>query len=141
MRDVLVIEDDKIFATVHTHMVRKTLAFDPKVFEKAEEAVEYLDYGREKRDRCLILLDLNMSGMNGWEFLDAISKKDYKDDILVLIVTSSLFWEDQKRSQNYQQVIAYLTKPMKMEQFRELVNDKTPGGEKKDKFLIFFSRS
>ncbi|AVR44447.1 response regulator [Christiangramia fulva] len=123
INEVLVIEDDKIFATVHTHMVRKTLGVDPQIFEKATDAVGFLDKRRKKGGYSLILLDLNMPGMNGWEFLDVISQKEYYREMLVVIVTSSMFCEDYRRSQNYKQVIAYHTKPFKREQLSEMIKN------------------
>lgn len=122
--EVLVIEDDKIFATVHNHMLKRTLGCEPKSFMNAEAAIEFLDSEKNKNRNSLVLLDLNMPGMNGWDFLEAIREKEYRDQILVIIVTSSLFWEDYNRSKDYEQVIAYFTKPLKKEKLEDLLNRK-----------------
>lgn len=122
--EVLVIEDDKIFATVHNHMLKRTLGCEPKIFANAQSAVEFLDSEKNKTRNSLILLDLNMPGMNGWDFMEAICNKEYRDQILVIIVTSSLFWEDYNRSKDYDQVIAYFTKPLKKEKLQDLLERK-----------------
>lgn len=121
---VIVVEDDMILATVHTHLVRQIFKCEPEVFSRAEDAIDFVDSEKDNNEYKLILLDLNMPGMSGWDFLDNISKRNYADKILVVIVTSSLFWEDYNRSKNYSQVIAYFTKPLKKEKFRELINRK-----------------
>lgn len=124
INDVLVIEDDKIFATVHKHMLKKNLECEPEIFMNTEAAIEFLDSEKQGTRNWLILLDLNMPGMNGWDFLEVISEKEYRDQILVIIVTSSLFWEDYNRSKDYDQVIAYFTKPLKKEKLRDLLDRK-----------------
>lgn len=118
------IEDDKIFATVHTHMLKRTLHCEPKVFTSAKSAVDFLDSEKHITQKSLILLDLNMPGMNGWEFLENVCRKEYRDQLLVIIVTSSLFWEDYNRSKEYDQVIAYFTKPLKKEKLKDLLDRK-----------------
>ena len=122
--EVLVIEDDKIFSTLHAHMVEQTLGVKPQNFENAEEAIRFLDSKKSCKGKKLILLDLNMPGMNGWQFLDAVSHKAYIEEVLIVIVTSSLFGEDYNRSMNYKQVIAYFTKPLKKEKFNEFLKQK-----------------
>lgn len=124
INDVLVIEDDKIFATVHTHMIKKNLGCVPKIFLNAKSAIEFLDSEFDDTRTSLVLLDLNMPEMNGWDFMEAISKKEYSNQLLVIIVTSSLFWEDYNRSKDYEQVIAYFTKPLKQEKLKNLLNKK-----------------
>ena len=123
--EVLVIEDDKIFSTLHAHTVKQTLGIEPQNFENAQDAIRFLDSAKSCKEKTLILLDLNMPGMNGWQFLDAISQKAYIREILIVIVTSSLFGEDYNRSLDYEQVIGYFTKPLKKEKFYDLVKRKS----------------
>ncbi len=118
---VLVIEDDRIFCKIHGHIVKQTLNVQPEIFEKAKEAIEFLDSEEEREGQSLVLLDLNMPEVSGWEFLDIISEKAYRQEVFVVIITSSPFKEDYERSKNYEQVVAYLTKPLKKENFLELL--------------------
>lgn len=120
MKKVLVVEDDKIFAKVHSHFVKKAMHIDAIISDNARDAIQYLQEKDQAKGTCLILLDLNMPEMNGWEFLDAISNNDEFQNILVIIVTSSLYSEDYKRSKAYDKVIGYFTKPLKFEEIEEL---------------------
>jgi CheY-like chemotaxis protein len=63
----------------------------------------------------IILLDINMPVMDGWEFLEALdlllmSKFDKK--ISIYIVSSSIAKEDMNKTIKYPEVIAYWSKPI-----------------------------
>lgn len=67
----------------------------------------------------LILLDLNMPEMNGWQFLDEFQKQ-YPDSCL-FILTSSINPLDQERSAEYSCVRGYLSKPITSENIQMLL--------------------
>jgi CheY-like chemotaxis protein len=60
----------------------------------------------------VILLDLNMPGMDGFEFLDAFEKNKCFGRTKVFILTSSLREEDRVNSTAYKSVAGYLDKPL-----------------------------
>ena len=61
-----------------------------------------------------MLLDLNMPGMNGWEFLEAVKPLDRPPE-RVFILTSSLDERDKTMATNYPSVKGYITKPLNSE--------------------------
>ena len=67
---------------------------------------------------ALIFLDLNMPGMNGWDFLDAMKAKDIYHKIIIL--TSSTSKVDIEKAQEYPCVIKYMVKPLNKTKFSEL---------------------
>lgn len=79
-------------------------------FSKAREAVTALQNEPENVPD-IILLDLNMPGMNGWEFLEAIKSFDRQPDT-VYILTSSLDERDRTMAAQYPIVKGYITKPL-----------------------------
>lgn len=94
---VLIVDDEK---GIRMKIARDVKAFDPSVviFEATNgaEALETLDFIRTKylRDPILIVLDLNMPVMDGWEVINRL-KKEYESKgknagipILVLSSTS-----------------------------------------------------
>jgi CheY-like chemotaxis protein len=62
----------------------------------------------------VILLDLNMPILNGWEFLDALQplQEQLRDQCLVYILTSSLAPTDTSRANNNPLVAGLLHKPL-----------------------------
>ena len=61
----------------------------------------------------LVILDLDMPLMDGWEFLDALAKLTLPHPIKVFVLTSSIQDEDQERALSYKQVAGFFTKPLK----------------------------
>jgi CheY-like chemotaxis protein len=81
-----------------------------------ETAIDALDYLRQPqgRDAQVILLDINMPEMNGFEFLD-IYQRLYADGQVraaVVMLTSSPNPADQARAASYPCVKKYIVKPM-----------------------------
>jgi CheY-like chemotaxis protein len=118
-RSVWLIDDDSVSNMIHSeffheHFPRILI----KTFEKADEALHELKQNiKFKEDSLipdLILLDINMPVMNGWEFLE-----DFHDSMIfmteqieVVMLTSSIATEDYRKSLQFPAVIAYLTKPL-----------------------------
>lgn len=82
-------------------------------FNKAQEAIVALQNATESSPD-LVLLDLNMPGMNGWEFLEAVKEQSYQPD-RVFILTSSLDERDKAMATEYPSVKGYITKPLNTE--------------------------
>lgn len=68
----------------------------------------------------LIFLDLEMPGVNGWEFLDELEqiKLNTRKDLQVHIMSSSIRSADVFRSKKYASVNSFMAKPLS----KELVN-------------------
>jgi len=60
----------------------------------------------------LILLDLNMPLMDGWEFLDAFARLPITQKVCVFILTSSIHPDDIEKARRYKQVQGYFSKPL-----------------------------
>ena len=82
-------------------------------FSKAQEAVVALQ-NTEEALPDLVLLDLNMPGMNGWEFLEAVKPLSRPPE-RVFILTSSLDERDKAMATEYPSVKGYITKPLNTE--------------------------
>jgi CheY-like chemotaxis protein len=88
-------------------------------FSKAQEAILALQNTHEPPPD-LVLLDLNMPGMNGWEFLEAVKQKDYEPQ-RVFILTSSLDERDKTMATQYPPVKGYITKPLNTESITKVL--------------------
>lgn len=67
----------------------------------------------------LILLDINMPEVNGWDFLNIATEKNLP--ITVSMFSSSIDEVDINRAKTYQKVIAFITKPITKEKLLEVM--------------------
>lgn len=110
---VLIVEDDPMITFLHMNLVKKRgISPAPISFKNGREALDFIGSDSSKEARYMVLLDLNMPVMNGWEFLDEISDRDVADRIKVAIVTSSVDKADKEKAKKYDVVDSYLTKPL-----------------------------
>ncbi|MFT6828560.1 MAG: CheY-like chemotaxis protein, partial [Roseivirga sp.] len=71
----------------------------------------------------IILLDLNMPVMDGWQFLDQFVQIPTKKKTTIYIVTSSIDPEDLNRAKSYEAVTNYLVKPINIDTLTEILKD------------------
>lgn len=119
---VCIIDDDKLYVSLVKMLIaRNQFAEEILVFQNGHEALRYfkknIDNDQEKLPD-IILLDLNMPIMNGWEFLEKI--QPYVDQLLernvkLNIVSSTINPEEVNRAQNYNIVCNFINKPISKE--------------------------
>ena len=118
---MFVVDDDKIF-----HFIIKKLLLNnnidviPSFFENGLEAIEgiknKIDNGETPPD--LILLDINMPVLDGWQFLEEFKllKKFLKEEICIYIISSSDHTVDRGRAEDFKSEIKdYYLKPITIE--------------------------
>jgi DNA-binding response OmpR family regulator len=94
---VLLVEDD--FAD--TQLIQRALHRHPHVSEvvaRNSPARTLMELSSGRIRPALILLDISMPGMNGFQFLDAMRKIRIMDDTPVVFLTSSAFVSDVGRA-------------------------------------------
>ena len=110
-----VIEDDPITSTITELIVKKKLHCG-KVQKYVNVLQAYNQLAAVLGDKAnlpdLILLDLNMPLMDGWEFLDAVAELSITEKVCVFILTSSINPDDIEKSKGYEEVKGYFSKPL-----------------------------
>lgn len=119
--DIVIVEDDQIVSRMHKFSLSGFVQNDLQICANGKEAIDYLDEKAEQRKKILVLLDLNMPIMNGWEFLEKCHSRSYSDKLHVVVVTSSSFIDDKQRALEYDRVKAYYAKPLKREYISEIL--------------------
>ncbi len=110
---VLIIDDDEVVVFIQRKMMTTHDITDaPKVFKRALPALTYIEENQDEDLEYLILLDINMPGMSGWEFLDELKKKPDSERYHVIMVTSSVEERDKKKASKYKNVREFLEKPI-----------------------------
>lgn len=111
---VLLIDDNPIDLMIHQKLVQRTL--ENVTIEKVmsgEAAIEFLDTAEQLPD--IVLLDIKMPIMNGFEFLEAIKTRDYIKKLIIYMVSSSIDPKDIQMAEESDMVKAFLEKPLTME--------------------------
>lgn len=118
---VVIVDDDSVVLFLHRVLIdRSILPSAEGSFKNGKEALEYISRDGIYKTPYLVLLDINMPVMNGWDFLEAIQDKDFKENIFVAMVTSSINTKDVEHAKQYPQVIGYLEKPLQKEACEQL---------------------
>ncbi len=124
---VLLVEDDTVDVKTVKRSFKENKILNPLYTTgNGEEALEFLrhegkyqDVGESPRPG-IILLDLNMPIMNGFEFLKIVKADDNLKSIPVVVLTTSK--EENDRLSTYKLGIAgYIVKPVEFDKFVEAI--------------------
>jgi CheY-like chemotaxis protein len=118
MKEICLIDDDKIYIMVAKRIFENSnLCHEFQIFNNGEDAYLFLKNRLEKNEKFpdLILLDINMPVMDGWDFLDAIEKLTNLPPINLFLVSSSIDPRDLEKSKTYKLVKDFILKPITKE--------------------------
>lgn len=92
-------------------------------YDSAQEALQYLQ-SHPGHGISVILLDINMPGMNGFEFLQAyeVLAANKQAEAVVVMLTSSPDPRDRARAASFGSVRGYITKPIDKATASNLMN-------------------
>lgn len=116
-KSIWVIDDDVIYQIIINKIIQRSEMFSStSSFKNGKEAIDSLNNSLKNNSDLpdIILLDINMPIMDGWEFMEEMRliKPKLKKDIIVYIVSSSIAIEDKNRSKTYANILGYLSKPV-----------------------------
>ena len=119
-KPILLVEDDQVDMMRVTRALKDVHVTNQIVHrENGEDALNYLRDEKSEKP-CLILLDLNMSIMNGIDFLRVVKKDGRLRGIPVVVLTTSDDQQDKLDSFNLG-VAGYVAKPVDYRQFVEIM--------------------
>lgn len=118
---ILLIDDDRADNLFHRIVIDETgITERVDVFEMADTALRHLQSNTEPVD--LILLDLNLPRMDGFDFLDAYAQRVIPQRARAIVVlTNSLSPKDINRASAYPDVLACINKPLTPEFLHSLL--------------------
>ncbi|MCU0439688.1 MAG: response regulator [Raineya sp.] len=121
LNSILLIDDDEPTNFLHQLVINKSNCVeDCIVMSSAQEALNYLSIENSPN---LILLDINMPAMNGWEFLEAFRELNIskKDEIIIIMLTTSFNPDEEEKSKLFKEVQDFKRKPLTNIMLKEII--------------------
>ena len=123
---ILLVDDDPDDNFLHRLIIEDSGHCERvRVAETGQQALAYLT-NQTAPNYCrpnVILLDINMPGMNGFEFLAEYEKldKSYQANVVLMMLTTSLNPDDERRANRHGVVDGYKGKPLTQQMLDEIV--------------------
>jgi CheY-like chemotaxis protein len=129
---ILLIDDDPATNFLHARAIKGAgCAEDVITAENGEDALTYLQQRQQQKLAApeLILLDINMPVMNGWEFLTAYNKlkEAEKRNSRIVMLTTSMNPDDELRASAFTDVKDFHYKPLDKEMLLLMLQKHFPG--------------
>ncbi len=126
LKCVLLVDDDEAVNFINKMVLKRVdCAEEIEIAENGMEAIQYLekrlDEGVPQPE--LILLDINMPLLNGWEFLEKyrqIKERMQREATIVMLTTSSNP-DDRMRAESIGEVKGFISKPLTVEKMEKIV--------------------
>ncbi|HLN95990.1 MAG TPA: response regulator [Flavobacterium sp.] len=125
---ILCVDDDPIALLLSKLVITKSgFANDIVTLANGQEAVVYLQNELQKTGgkgpKLLILLDLNMPVMDGWEFLQQFTEKlqEAYADTRIILLSSSVDPNDIRKAKDFSMVLDFFPKPLTKEMLESII--------------------
>jgi CheY-like chemotaxis protein len=131
LKNVLLIDDSESDNFYHARKIKKMGITDHiHMCYGGQEALEYLKSELEgvHPQPTLIFLDINMPGMNGWEFLEEYEKLELaqQGEVVLTMLSNSIDVRDKDKAGNYKTVRGYYSKPLNKEYLTSIIQEHFP---------------
>jgi CheY-like chemotaxis protein len=127
MKKVFIVDDDNMYQLILKHLIMKVNKnVIVETFDNGAPAIVALSAlavsGGALPD--IILLDINMPGMDGWQFLSAVRavSNNIAEKLNIYVISSSLDMRDKERAHACEIVRDYICKPVSNLQLREMLS-------------------
>ena len=126
LKTLTIVDDDDISVFLTTKIIEQTNLVDLiKGFGNGLDAINFLKENKNNVDALpdIILLDLSMPIMNGWQFLEEYNKLNptIGKKITIYICSSSISPDDITRAKTISEVSDYIIKPITKDKLIDLI--------------------
>lgn len=128
---ILLVDDDLATNYIHTKVIQKAEIVEKIVaVTDGFDALEYLKEDKSEEYICpdIIFLDINMPGMDGWEFLDEYKKLDEvkKAKVVLVMLSTSLNPDDASMSKAIPSISGFKNKPLTVPLLENIIETHFP---------------
>jgi CheY-like chemotaxis protein len=116
--DIILIDDSTFDLFIYEKLLFKSgIANTVKTFSSAREALNYLVTEGNELPETVILLDLQMPDMNGFEFIEAFKcvSDNLKSKIKIFMLSSTIDTRDIEKAKASPEIIDLLPKPLEID--------------------------
>ena len=116
----IVLDDDKIMLFLIEFEIKKLFKnYTITSYDKSDVAFDFIRKNANELENTILLLDLNMPVMDGFQVLESLNLVSHK--LKVIIVTSSISDEDREKTMIYPFVYGYINKPLKGVELKSII--------------------
>jgi response regulator of citrate/malate metabolism len=121
---IMLIDDNKIDLFIHTEFIKQmNISHTILEYAFASDALSFLKNNEVDKWPNLVLLDIHMPIMNGFDFLEKYAEfpLSYREKCKVIIVSSSLDTGDKLKSKENPYVLELIEKPMNTDKLKKIL--------------------
>jgi YesN/AraC family two-component response regulator len=122
------VDDDGISNHLHKMLIEDlSIAEKVEVAYDGEEALKLIENGyaedANNKNDILVLMDINMPGMDAFDFLTIFqSRQERFKNLHIVLLSSSLNFIDKEKAREYQ-VLDFMVKPLTEEKLEKIVDE------------------
>src|SRR6266487_1910985 len=126
---IIMVDDDPYSHMICKHIMRRIAGeIELLEFTFPEEGIEFIESAFNKTTNekpTILLLDINMPVMTGWDFLERYEKaeSDIKNQLTIYLLSSSIDHHDKERAAANKHIKDFLTKPFRKEMVEIIFKD------------------
>jgi len=127
IKRVIMVDDDPYSHLICKGNIRRVAEeIEFLEFLLPEKGIEYIESSyNNPAEECptVLLLDINMPGMDGWEFLERYNKLEsrVKEQLTIFLLSSSIDPRDKQKANENKYVKGFLMKPFRKTTAQEIL--------------------
>lgn len=124
IKRLALIDDAEFDQMLYARLIKRSgVVGETLTFLSAEEALDYFE-GPDAEPVDAVLLDINMPGMSGFDFLERVTSERLRafTDVVVVMLTTSLNPSDLSRAKSYAIVRDYIHKPLEEQHLHQIAD-------------------
>jgi len=125
LKRIMLIDDNKLDNFFHKRVITKyDESLDVIEMLSANQALAYLKDDSTEKYPDIIFLDINMPGMNGWEFLEEYKNlpEEMRGSMVVVMLTTSENPTERERAYKHALLVDFISKPLSLEILTNIIN-------------------
>lgn len=126
LKCILLIDDEEVDNFIHEKVIKNSGCTEKiVVVDGGQPALDYLVAAKDGNHPMpdLIFLDINMPGMDGWEFIEAYRQLNKAEDehVIIAMLTTSLNPDDAEKAKTIKEIKDFINKPLTTDILQEIL--------------------